>query len=75
MTVFGVGIGSNFNAAEVNEIASDPDATYAFELTQFSELVSVLQDAIVDQACSVPADIPVSNSRNLRCSSLTANSF
>ena len=61
MTVFGVGVGSEYNEDEVNEIASDPDAIYSYALTEFSELASVLQNAIADQACTVSADIPVRN--------------
>ena len=60
MTVFGVGVGSGFVETEVNTIASDPDSIYAYSLTEFSTLSSVLRDAVADQACSVPAVIPVS---------------
>ena len=59
--MFGVGVGSGYNEDEVNEIASDPDAIYSYALTEFSELASVLQDAIADQACTVSVDIPVRN--------------
>ena len=59
MTVFGVGVGSGYDRAEINEIASDPDAAYAYEISQFSALATVLRDRVSEQACTAAAQIPV----------------
>jgi len=61
VTVFGVGIGRGFKKSEVDVIASDPDATYAYSLSEFSSLSSLLRDAVAHQACSVSAKIEVNN--------------
>ena len=58
--MFGVGIGSGFVESEINEIASDPDSTYAFEFSQFDALSAILRDRVATQACEVPAVVPVS---------------
>ena len=60
VTVFGVGVGTGYDQSEINQIASDPDSTYAFEFTQFNSLSSVLRDRVAAQACEVPAQLPVS---------------
>ena len=60
VTVFGVGIGSGYDKSEINQIASDPDSTYAFEFTQFDVLSSVLSGRVTEQACKVPGSLPVS---------------
>ena len=59
VAVFGVGVGSGFHKSEINQIASDPDSTYAFEFTQFDELSFVLRNRVTAQACEVPAQLPV----------------
>ena len=60
VTVFGVGVGSRYDKTEINQIASDPDSTYAFEFTQFDELSSVLSGRVTEQACKEPAPLSVS---------------
>ena len=59
VTVFGVGVGSGFNKDEVDEIASIPKSAYAFALNDFLALSAVLQDSLINQACYVPAVVPV----------------
>ena len=59
VTVFGVGVGGDFDKLEVNEIASDPDVRYSFVLTDFSALSSVLRDSIANQACLVSTVVQV----------------
>ncbi|XP_002129255.2 uncharacterized protein LOC100186070 [Ciona intestinalis] len=61
ITVFGVGIGSGIDIAEVNEIASNPDSRYAFELTGFN-LLNVLSQRLTDESCLATASVPDSTS-------------
>ncbi|CAK8678124.1 unnamed protein product [Clavelina lepadiformis] len=58
VTVFGVGVGNGFVENEIREIASDPDSDYAFGLSQFDQLVTILKDRVSVQACKIPIVVP-----------------
>ena len=56
VTVFGVG---GFNEEEVNEIASNPDSTYAFAYSGFLTFSTLLKDTLINKVCFAPAVLPV----------------
>ncbi|XP_076802484.1 uncharacterized protein LOC143446634 [Clavelina lepadiformis] len=58
ITVFGVGVGSGYVEDEIHAIASDPDSDYAFGLSQFDQLVTILEDRVSVQACKIPTVFP-----------------
>ncbi|CAK8678123.1 unnamed protein product [Clavelina lepadiformis] len=43
---------------EIREIASDPDSDYAFGLSQFDQLVTILKERVSVQAYKIPAVVP-----------------
>ena len=54
-----MGVGDGFYKREINQIATDPDSTYAFALDDFEKLSSVLKDKLAERACTVIAEVPV----------------
>lgn len=48
-SVFSVGMGENFNTAELKQIATDPDSQHVFK-AKFEDLDSIA-DTIVDTVC------------------------
>ena len=59
ITVFAVGVGSGFNPAEINQIASDPDTQYASSLADFDALLEILTQQIAVESCTASALVPV----------------
>ena len=74
--VFTVGITEEVDNDQLEHIASDPDATHAFSVESFDDLMSVLED-VVGQACpgdgqgSEPTPTPPTGIIMCRCTRIT----
>ncbi|XP_041376635.1 collagen alpha-4(VI) chain-like [Gigantopelta aegis] len=52
ITILAVGVGSNVDDTELNDIASDPDSQYVFKTDSFDALKTI-QDVLAKTACEV----------------------
>ncbi|XP_076799831.1 uncharacterized protein LOC143444923 [Clavelina lepadiformis] len=57
ITVFAVGVGHGIKFEEINLIASNPDSTYAYKLSQFNTLLPILQRVLTEQTCTASATL------------------
>jgi len=67
VTLFAIGVGSNFNHAELNGIASSPICRHVREISNFQELDSIISD-INQVACETIVDIVEPVDTDLTCS-------
>ncbi len=51
--IFGVAVGPGPDIAQINAIASDPDATYVYTVTDFNSLASIVA-VLSENTCAVP---------------------
>ncbi|XP_066303182.1 uncharacterized protein [Branchiostoma lanceolatum] len=58
INVFAIGIGSGYNRRELNEIATDPDATHVFGVDNFAA-TDYIKDALEGRTCKEPAEVAV----------------
>ena len=50
VTVFSVGVGSGYNLAELNEIATDPDETHVLTVHSFNAL-DTIEETLAERTC------------------------
>jgi len=56
VNVYALGVGSNTDQNQLNDIASDPDADHVYRLASFDRMLSIVQD-VSATACAAPAVI------------------
>lgn len=66
VTVFAIGVGSNYNHAELNGIATAPTCRHVREIDDFGELHSIIAD-INDVACETIIDIDDELDEDMSC--------
>jgi len=66
VTLFAIGVGSNFRVDELNHIATSPICRHVREINDFDELHSIISD-INDVACETIIDIPDEIDTDLTC--------
>ncbi|KAK3591356.1 hypothetical protein CHS0354_040317 [Potamilus streckersoni] len=57
VTIFSIGVGSGPTMSELNAIATDPDSTHVFQVTNFDKL-NLIKSTLAQKTCDVRASTP-----------------